>query len=111
MANQTQILNVSDEMKLNDNVQTKNVKEQEENMYSSSSDTTEELCSSSTTDTYRMRNRNAKERYVEILNFQHFTNYVTFTKDGDDFRNKELRNKIEVSVVLDMECVDMLMYD
>jgi len=58
-----------------------------------------------------MRNRNAKERYVEILNFQHFTNYVTFTKDGYDFRNKELRNKIEVSVVLDMECVDMLMYD
>lgn len=53
MANQTQILNVSDEMKLNDNVQTKNVKEQEENMYSSSSDTTEELCSSSTTDTLR----------------------------------------------------------
>lgn len=36
MANQTQILNVSDEMKLNDNVQMKNVKEQEENMYSSS---------------------------------------------------------------------------
>ena len=50
MANQTQILNVSDEMKLNDNVQMKNVKEQEENMYSSTSDTTEELCSSSTTD-------------------------------------------------------------
>ena len=50
MANQTQILNVSDEMTLNDNVQMKNVKEQEENMYSSSSDTTEELCSSSTTD-------------------------------------------------------------
>lgn len=53
MANQTQILNVSDEMKLNDNVQMKNVKEQEENMYSSSSDTTEELCSSSTTDAHR----------------------------------------------------------
>ena len=30
--------------------QMKNVKEQEENMYSSSSDTTEELCSSSTPD-------------------------------------------------------------
>lgn len=51
MANETQILNVSDEMKFDDNVQTKNVKEQEENMYSSSSDTTEELYSSSTTDT------------------------------------------------------------
>lgn len=53
MANQTQILNVSDEMKFDDNVQTKNVKEQEENMYSSSSDTTEELCSSSTNGTRR----------------------------------------------------------
>lgn len=54
-----------------------------------------------------MRNRNAKERYVEILSFQHFARFTTFTTDGDDFRNKELRNKIDVSVVLDMECVDM----
>lgn len=53
MANQTQILNVSDEMKFDDNVQTDNVKEQEENMYSSSSDTTEELCSFRATDTHR----------------------------------------------------------
>ncbi|MCK9218085.1 MAG: hypothetical protein M0P77_09250 [Firmicutes bacterium] len=58
-----------------------------------------------------MRNRNAKERYVEILNFQQFTRYVTFTKDANNFRSKELKNKIEVSVVLDMECVDMLMWD
>ena len=60
MANQTQILNVSDEMKLNDNVQMKNVKEQEENLYSSSSDTTEELCSSSTTDARRNHRENAQ---------------------------------------------------
>lgn len=60
MANQTQILNVSDEMKLNDNVQMKNVKEQEENMYSSSSDTTEELCSSSTTEARRNHRENAQ---------------------------------------------------
>jgi hypothetical protein len=52
-------------------------------------------------------NRNAKERYVEILSFQHFARYTTFTTDGDDFRNKVLKNKIDVSVVLDMECVDM----
>ena len=50
MANQTELLNVSDEMKYNDNVQMDNVKEQEENMYSFSSDTTEELCSSLATD-------------------------------------------------------------
>ena len=65
MANQTQILNVSDEMKLNDNVQTKNVKEQEENMYSSSSDTTEELCSSSTNGTCGECRINYEKREVE----------------------------------------------
>jgi len=54
-----------------------------------------------------VRNRNAKERYLEILNFQHFANFVTFTTDGDNFRNKEFRYKIDVSVVLDLECVDM----
>lgn len=70
MANQTQILNVSDEMKLNDNVQMKNVKEQEENMYSSSSDTTEELCSSSTTDAYRVRGCTTSGRYVRILDLR-----------------------------------------
>ena len=70
MANQTQILNVSDEMKLNDNVQMKNVKEQEENMYSSSSDTTEELCSSSTTDACRSRVLSTSGEFVEVLNFR-----------------------------------------
>jgi len=54
-----------------------------------------------------VRNRNTKERYLEILNFQHFAKFTTFTTDGEDFRNKELRNKIDVSIVLDMECVDM----
>ena len=54
-----------------------------------------------------VRNRNAKERYLEILKFQHFANFVTFTTDGDDFRNKVLKDKIDVSVVLDLECVDM----
>ncbi|WP_235832513.1 hypothetical protein [Acetivibrio mesophilus] len=54
-----------------------------------------------------VRNRNAKERYLEILNFQHFAKFTTFTTDGDDFRNKVLKNKIDVSVVLDLECVDM----
>jgi len=54
-----------------------------------------------------VRNRNAKERYLEILNFQHFAKFTTFTVDGDDFRNKILKDKIDVSVVLDLECVDM----
>ena len=55
-----------------------------------------------------VRNRNAKERYLEILSFQHFAKFTTFTTDGEDFRNKVLQDKIDVSVVLDLECVDML---
>lgn len=54
-----------------------------------------------------VRNRNAKERYVEILPFQRFARYTTFATDGDDFSNMVLKDKIDVSVVLDMECVDM----
>lgn len=54
-----------------------------------------------------MRNRDAKERYIEILSFQHIARYTTFTRDGDDFRNKVLRDKIDVSDVLDMGCADM----
>lgn len=54
-----------------------------------------------------MRNRNATKKYLEILSFRHFSKFATFTTDGQDYRNKELRNKIDVSVVLDVECVDM----
>lgn len=32
---------------------------------------------------------------------------MTFTTDGDDFSNKVLKNIIDISVVLGMECVDM----
>lgn len=51
MADQTLILNVSDEMKLDDERQNCVGMESGEKLCSSSSDTTEELYSSSTTDT------------------------------------------------------------
>ena len=51
MANQTELLNVSDEMKLDDERQCFEGLECGEGLCSSSSDTTEELYSSSTTDT------------------------------------------------------------
>lgn len=58
-----------------------------------------------------MCSRNATNRYLEILCFQHFAGFMTFTKEGADFKNKVLKDKIEVSVVLDLgfdvECVDM----
>ncbi len=54
-----------------------------------------------------VRNRNAEKRYLEILGFQHFARFTTFTTDGEDFRNEVMKGKIEFSVVLDIECEDM----
>lgn len=51
MANQTELLNVSDEMKLNDKKQIIEGQEHDKKLCSSSSDTTEELYSSSAPDT------------------------------------------------------------
>lgn len=51
MANQTELLNVSDEMKLNEKGQTIEGQEHDEEMCFSSSDTTDELYSSSAPDT------------------------------------------------------------
>ena len=100
MANQTQILNVSDEMKLNDNVQMKNVKEQEENMYSSSSDTTEELCSSSTTDACGVRDIAPKEKYLKLLEFRHFERHVLFSQSDRKEKKKAISNGVNVQVVV-----------
>ena len=51
MANQTELLNVSDEMKLNEKRQIIEGQEHDEELCSSSLDTTEELYSSSAPDT------------------------------------------------------------
>ena len=51
MANQTELLNVSDEMKLNDKKQIIEEQEHDKKLCSSSSDTTDELYSSSAPDT------------------------------------------------------------
>lgn len=54
-----------------------------------------------------VRKRNASGKYLEILYFRHSVRFTTFTKNGPDERNKELKDNIEVSVVLDMECGDV----
>ena len=45
-----------------------------------------------------------KMNYVEILNFRHFFKHIVFTGGGDKIRNKEIKNYINVSVVVDIEC-------
>lgn len=41
---------------------------------------------------------------VEILRFRHFFKHIVFTSEGDKIRNKEIKNYINVSVVVDIEC-------
>ena len=45
-------------------------------------------------------------RYVEILYFKHFYKHIVFTGEGDKFRNKVIKDYINVSVVIDIECGD-----
>lgn len=45
-------------------------------------------------------------RYLEVLNYQYSAKYMSFTTDGSDFRNKVLKDKIEVSIVLDLKWED-----
>ena len=45
-----------------------------------------------------------KTNYVEILNFRHFFKHIVFTSEGDKTQNKEIKNYINVSVVVDIEC-------
>lgn len=47
-----------------------------------------------------------KKRYVEILNFRHFHKHIVFTNEGEKMRNKEIKDYINVSVVVDIEWGD-----
>lgn len=42
--------------------------------------------------------------YVEIFNFRYFFKYIVFMSEGDKIRNKEIKNYINVLVVVDIEC-------
>lgn len=45
-------------------------------------------------------------RYVEILCFRHFFKHIVFTGEGDKIRNTVIKNYINVSVVVNIECED-----
>ncbi len=45
-----------------------------------------------------------QRRTIEIANFRHFFKHIVFTGGGDKIRNKEIKNYINVSVVVDIEC-------
>lgn len=52
-----------------------------------------------------------KTNYIKILNFRHFFKYIAFTSEGDKIRNKEIKNYINVSVVVDIEYRHKVQFD
>ena len=75
-----------------------------EKMCSSDGNVVGEMCSPADTDTCGDLCVATKTNYVEILNFRHFFKHIVFTSEGDKIRNKEIKNYINVSVVVDIEC-------
>ena len=84
MADQTLPLDVSYEMNKNETGQEKEDMSVEENLYSSSLDTPEELCSSSVTDTCRDGCIDVKERHIrgsKALEIRHCSAFGSFEID------------------------------
>jgi len=53
---------------------------------------------------YRDYSVDTKKRYVEILNFRHFHRHIVFIDEGQKMRNKEIKDYINVSVLVDIKC-------
>ena len=104
MANQTELLNVSNEMKLNDKRQIIEGQEHDEELCFSSSDTTDELYSSSAPDTCGDGSCTTSNRYVKILEFRHFERFFRFDQSDRKTYKKAISDGVNVSVLLDSVC-------
>ena len=104
MADQTLPLNVSYEMKADDERQNCVGMESDEELCSSSSDSAEELYSSSTTDAYRDNSCTTSDRFVRILDFRHFERHMMFSQSDRKTYKKAILDGVNVSVVLDVGC-------
>lgn len=101
MANQTELLNVSDGMRLNEKGQIIEGQEHDEELCFSSSDTTEELYSSSAPDTCGDNSCTTSDQYVKILDFRHFERSFRFDQSDRKTYKKAISDGVNVSVVLD----------
>lgn len=51
--------------------------------------------------------RTTSQGFVEILNFRHFVKHTVFERTGEKEKTKNIKNWVPVSVVVELECVDM----
>ena len=107
MANQTELLNVSNEMKLDNDKQNLCEELSAGELCSSSLDTTEELYSSSATDACGELCVAMSHRFLEIFDFTQFFDYFVFTPNSENVLEKELKREIPVSVGIELVVVDM----
>ena len=101
MADQTLPLNVSCEMKADDERQNCVGMESDKELCFSSSDSAEELCSSSASDAYRDNSCTTSDRFVRILDFRHFERFFRFDQSDRKTYKKAISDGVNVSVVLD----------
>ena len=66
-------------------------------------DVMDENCSLLQSDTCGDCGRTTAQKYVEILEFTHFTEFWTFNEVGVNHKEKVQVRKVEVSVVLDLD--------
>ena len=101
MADQTLPLNVSYEMKADDERQNCVGMESDEELCFSSSDSAEELCSSSASDACGDNSCTTSDRFVRILDFRHFERFFRFDQSDRKTYKKAISDGVNVSVVLD----------
>lgn len=51
-------------------------------------------------DTRGVRGKNTKGKLVEILVFKRSARFISFNAHGDDFRNKEQINEVEICIAI-----------
>lgn len=49
-----------------------------------------------------MRGIDTSDRYMEVLRFQHFERFSTFIDNKDNCLNKEIKDRVLVSVVIEV---------
>jgi len=53
---------------------------------------------------YDSTTKNSTSNFVEILRFKHFIHKIYFVPEGENYRNKVIKNHLLVRVVVDLGC-------
>ena len=80
----------------------KSQKGKSEKMSSHNSDEVKDVYSDSSDNTYRVRDKATKERYVKLLDFRHFERHMMFSRSDKKEKKKAISDGVNVSVVMEL---------